>query len=171
MSQQAISVVGRSIRRATTTSTRSYKPSTGSFTTPSPVPQALSSLVPHSAIFRTTDQSQLSQPSSRSIHGRASFSTIADPIQLRSQNPHRFAGAQGLGLWLVAGAAPVCLFSTLSYSAAKEKGAVDLLGEVVLYQYEACPFCNKVKGRFILPMQYCQELLQMMSVELGALSA
>ena len=152
MSKQAFSAVGCSILRAATPPTRSYLPSAGSLRNSLAVPKALSSLIPNSASFGTTDQSQISQ-SCRSFRGRAPFSTIADPTRLRSPPSRQFAGTQSLGLWLVAGAAPVCLLSTLSVSAAKEKGAVDLLGEVVLYQYEACPFCNKVKGRYKRPMQ------------------
>ncbi|CAI7929535.1 unnamed protein product [Closterium sp. NIES-54] len=56
--------------------------------------------------------------------------------------------------WLLAAGASfslVAAFSGTATVAAKERPEVDLGRdtEVVLYQYEACPFCNKVKGTLL----------------------
>ncbi|GAQ83873.1 Glutathione S-transferase family protein [Klebsormidium nitens] len=48
--------------------------------------------------------------------------------------------------WLAAGAFPVAVAAYSGVALAKEKAPLALPGEVVLYQYEACPFCNKVKA-------------------------
>jgi hypothetical protein len=58
-----------------------------------------------------------------------------------------------MGSLIAAGAISIS-FAASSYSsvaAAKEMPRADLIPkDVVLYQYEACPFCNKVKGRVFL---------------------
>ena len=58
-----------------------------------------------------------------------------------------------IGSLIAAGAISIS-FAASTYSsvaAAKEIPRADLIPkEVVLYQYEACPFCNKVKGEFLV---------------------
>jgi hypothetical protein len=52
--------------------------------------------------------------------------------------------------WMATGAFSLSFAaSTVSVAFAKERVADKFApSEVVLYQYDACPFCNKVKGRF-----------------------
>ena len=56
----------------------------------------------------------------------------------------------------VAGAVSFSLtFATVAAAEAKakERPPTDLLPQnVVLYQYQACPFCNKVRGEFSFPL-------------------
>ena len=146
MSKQALSQLYRSVRRSSTTPQISQILLSRSFRTPEVAADTLSSLLPSSAQFANSDHSTSGQLISRPFQCRAPLSMAASPLHTQSQVPRRLSKVHGLGLWLVAGAAPVCLFSTLTSSAAKEKGPVELLGEVVPYQYEACPFCNKVKS-------------------------
>ena len=58
-----------------------------------------------------------------------------------------------IGSLIAAGAISIS-FAASTYSsvaAAKEMPRADLIPkEVVLYQYEACPFCNKVKGESLV---------------------
>jgi microsomal prostaglandin-E synthase 2 len=60
------------------------------------------------------------------------------------------AGSQNRGgsyqSWIAAGVFPFAVAAYSGVAVAKEKAPLTLLGEVVLYQYEACPFCNKVKA-------------------------
>ncbi|XP_020524399.1 prostaglandin E synthase 2 isoform X5 [Amborella trichopoda] len=79
-------------------------------------------------------------PSSRLI-GASHFASLSSPRPIPSSHfkfSPLFAGALSLGF---AGA-----FSLLNDAEAKERPSPELVPHnVVLYQYEACPFCNKVK--------------------------
>ncbi|ERN08494.1 prostaglandin E synthase 2 isoform X3 [Amborella trichopoda] len=80
-------------------------------------------------------------PSSRLI-GASHFASLSSPRPIPSSHfkfSPLFAGALSLGF---AGA-----FSLLNDAEAKERPSPELVPHnVVLYQYEACPFCNKVKA-------------------------
>eukprot|EP00897_Mesotaenium_endlicherianum_P005322 jgi/Mesen1/4818/ME000243S04000 len=80
------------------------------------------------------------------VHNRTSTAEYAEACRsFHSESTSKESKTAGaIGAWFLAGAAPLCFLSTAA--AAKEKAPVDLPGEVVLYQYEACPFCNKVKA-------------------------
>lgn len=75
-----------------------------------------------------------------------SYQISSSPSQIPPDSGRK--GSKGALTFLVAGAFQVCAFSTLIMAGAeaKEKIKVPLPPEVVLYQYEACPFCNKVKA-------------------------
>lgn len=103
---------------------------------------------------------------SRSIGGGAAVATAADQRLLRlalygtsdlkaSSNP-QWLMSRGLvdcfgssGPSVANGVAGTRFFSAAATSLAKESLRPEKFSpkDVVLYQYEACPFCNKIKGK------------------------
>ena len=92
-----------------------------------------------------------------------SSSSIGHLLLLPSSSSHGGGGASRDGVRpptdssirsLIAAGAISISFAASTYSsvaAAKEIPRADLIPkDVVLYQYEACPFCNKVKGEFLV---------------------
>lgn len=71
---------------------------------------------------------------------------ISDGRQTMSQATASGGRGGSYQSWLAAGAFPFAVAAYSSVALAKEKAPLALPAEVVLYQYEACPFCNKVKG-------------------------
>lgn len=103
---------------------------------------------------------------SRAIGGGAAVSTAADERLLRlalygtsdlkaNSNPQwltpraRFDSFGSSGPSIANGVAGTRFFSAAATSLAKESSRPDNFSpkDVVLYQYEACPFCNKVRGK------------------------
>jgi hypothetical protein len=82
------------------------------------------------------------------------FKASSQPLAARHMVVQQAAGSQSRGgsyqSWIAAGAFPFAVAAYSGVAVAKEKAPLSLTGEVVLYQYEACPFCNKVKGWFHL---------------------
>jgi hypothetical protein len=80
------------------------------------------------------------------------FKASSQPLAARHMVLQQAAGSQSRGgfyqSWIAAGAFPFAVAAYSGVAVAKEKAPLTLPGEVVLYQYEACPFCNKVKGWF-----------------------
>jgi microsomal prostaglandin-E synthase 2 len=82
-------------------------------------------------------------------------STAALVAERRSRwwSPPNANTVKSVPVGMAAGAVSFSL-SFVTVAEAKERPPVDLLPkEVVLYQYQACPFCNKVRG-----MDFCRSL-------------
>jgi microsomal prostaglandin-E synthase 2 len=88
-------------------------------------------------------------------HALAGASTAALAAERRSRwwSPPNANTVKSVPIGIAAGAVSFSL-SFVTVAEAKERSATDLLPkEVVLYQYQACPFCNKVRG-----MNLCRSL-------------
>ncbi|CAI7801983.1 unnamed protein product [Closterium sp. NIES-53] len=97
-----------------------------------------------------TPRSLIAAPSVMTSSASSLTSHLLSPPSLSSP-PLSSTSARS---WLLAAGASfslVAAFSGTATVAAKERPEVDLGRdtEVVLYQYEACPFCNKVKGTLL----------------------
>ena len=80
------------------------------------------------------------------IRGSQESSVNRDSVinrQVSSPNGSRWLVAAGMSF------AAAAAFGSMT-AAAKEATEKKVPADVVLYQYDSCPFCNKVKGRFFL---------------------
>lgn len=76
----------------------------------------------------------------------ASTAALAAERRSRWSFPPNASTVKSVPIGIAAGAVSFSL-TFVTVAEAKERPPIDLLPkEVVLYQYQACPFCNKVRG-------------------------